>query len=81
MQAKTKALFKSHAPHLNYFCIPTIIFFEKNYVFIILKINNFVKIFFANQFILSLHGYLQNMRVQRIILSKLTSLRLCQSQT
>ena len=34
--------------------IPTIIFFKKNYVFIILKINTLVNAFFANQFILSI---------------------------
>ena len=34
--------------------IPTIIFFKKNYVFIILKIKMLVKSFFANQFILSI---------------------------
>jgi len=35
--------------------IPTIIFLEKNYVFIVLKINTLVKAIFANQFILSIH--------------------------
>jgi hypothetical protein len=34
--------------------IPTIIFFVKNYAFIILKINSLVKAFFAYQFILSI---------------------------
>ena len=34
--------------------IPTIIFFKKNYVFIILKINTLVNSFLANQFILSI---------------------------
>jgi hypothetical protein len=34
--------------------ITTIIFFEKNYVFIRLKINALVKAIFANQFILSI---------------------------
>jgi len=34
--------------------IPTIIFFEKNYVFITLKINTMLKAFLANQFILSI---------------------------
>ena len=48
----------NHLDNLSKMCIfvssvvmPMIILFEKNYVFIILKINMLVKSLFANQFI------------------------------
>ncbi len=44
----------SNFPLIKLINIPTIIFFKKNYVFIILKINTLVNAFFANQFILSI---------------------------
>ena len=43
----------SNFPLIKLINITTIIFFKKNYVFIILKINTLVNAFFANQFILS----------------------------